>query len=122
MSEKFKVLNLEMLESLKMTEEVSPGLLRSLVETFHETSLENFNKIEEGLEHKNFETIWKAAHSLKSSSGALGANAVSTLSLQIEKKGISKDLENLSELVTQLKKSRENALSELVEYLSHHSL
>ena len=63
-------------ELLSLTEEGDPELLLDLIRMFLDDSPSKVSAIEEGLDKGDFEKAERAAHSLKGSSGNLGARTV----------------------------------------------
>ncbi len=51
---------------------------------------------------KNTQALWKAAHSLKSSSASVGATNLAQICKQLEAKGRSNDIESIQEICSQL--------------------
>lgn len=118
MSEKYKNLDLSALQAFEETEKLSPGFVKSLLEMFKDTSRENIEGMSEGFACSDCEKIWKAAHSLKSSSAVLGASELSKLAAEIEVLGMEKKLEDIGPLLEESSKFREKSLSELEEYIT----
>lgn len=73
------------IENLKaLAEKTGKDICNQLVELFINTTPEVFQKMDDALKEKDFKTFGREAHSLKSSSGNLGAQMMSEKCLKIE--------------------------------------
>jgi len=84
------------LESLRTIERQSGRpIIDSLVEIYLTEAPQYLDKMQQALIEKNFEFIGRSAHSLKSSSGYLGAVAVRDICASIEEVSFDPQLQNI---------------------------
>lgn len=81
------------LTTLKQVMEDDFGLL---IETFKQDSLERIKKLRELIPGKNADAIRRAAHSFKGSSSNIGAQRLSSLCAEMEKKALAGQLDDLA--------------------------
>ncbi|MBE8986992.1 PAS domain S-box protein [Nostoc sp. LEGE 12450] len=74
--------------------------------------------ISTAIANRDAQTIWKAAHQLKSSSGSIGAIALAQLCKVLEAQGRSSELENTIELLPQLYQEYEQVKTALEKELA----
>ncbi|MEM9218535.1 MAG: Hpt domain-containing protein [Cyanobacteria bacterium P01_F01_bin.150] len=89
--------------------------LRRIINTYLVEAPEILQKIKSGLNHKNFEEIKQAAHSLKSSTAAIGAMSDSELCTTIEKYACESNFNRIQRLVEHLERHHENTAWKLNE-------
>jgi HPt (histidine-containing phosphotransfer) domain-containing protein len=80
----------------------SPPLLQKVISIYFQNSGEILQKLHQALEQGNADETRKGAHSLKSSSGNLGAKQLAFLSKQLEDAGRSNRLEKAGPLLDQI--------------------
>ena len=88
-------------------------LFKDLVETYVENSTELLEELDSGLRAKDLERIRKAAHTLKGSSGQLGAAAVVSICIDLRETTTAGDVPGTRKLVRDLKKQHAAALQAL---------
>ena len=71
-----------------------PELINKLLESFANTLNSSVKEINNGLENKDFERIYRAAHTLKGAAGSMGFKEIADISVKIEEyaKGENKEL------------------------------
>ncbi|OUR95335.1 hypothetical protein A9Q84_15980 [Halobacteriovorax marinus] len=82
---------------------MSPKLLKSLVELFLDEG-PSIDGIQDFLDKKDSEKMWKAAHRSASACLTMGAAAMAELGREIERKGKNGDFEGVEELIIELRK------------------
>lgn len=96
------------METLNMLKEVMEDGFVTLLETYIQDSKVRIDDIRSALAAGDGETVRRAAHSLKGSSGNLGANRMAALCLDVENKGREGQLDgldiDLSTIETEYKK------------------
>lgn len=94
------VLDPEVIESLKLLGgEDDPALFRDLVEIFIKETPPLIAKLEQALASGDAHALERAAHSLKSSSGNLGALGLSSIFRDVEMAGRAQEIERARPLV-----------------------
>lgn len=93
------------------------NLLEKIVGMFLERSESLLEEIKQHLANDDAEQLWNSAHSLKSSSGNVGAMNVFDLCAVIESRGREGQLDGLEELIELLEQELRNAAKELDNYL-----
>ena len=81
------------LTTLKQVMEDDFGLL---IETFKQDSLERIKKLREVIQGQSADAIRRAAHSFKGSSSNIGAQRLSSLCAEMEKKALAGKLDDLA--------------------------
>ena len=79
-----------------------PEIIRDLVQTYREDAKQLIESLREAIDQGDAAALAQAAHSLKSSSGNLGASRLAALSFSLEKKGKVVDLTNAPAKFAQL--------------------
>lgn len=79
-----------------------PEIIAELVQTYIEDAEPLMETIRQAVENQDVDSLCAAAHTLKSSSGNLGANAIAELSLQIETAGKNNEFAALTDLLPTL--------------------
>ncbi|WP_419605170.1 Hpt domain-containing protein [Thiolapillus sp.] len=90
-----------------------PDLVQRILEIYLNESPKLVAAVEEAAESDDFESLYRAAHTLKSSSAHIGAAPVSRLAQDLEACGRNQEGAQIAHLVTQLKQ----AYQELVQLL-----
>jgi two-component system, sensor histidine kinase and response regulator len=90
-------------------------LLKSVVAKFLATSPAIVARIRENIEADNAEAVWRAAHSLKSSAGALGAKLLAQRCATIETVAREKGVDTIKDLVETLETEFNAAAEQLQE-------
>jgi HPt (histidine-containing phosphotransfer) domain-containing protein len=94
-----------------LQEAIGSGITRIIAVYLEDVPI-NIQDMRQALEQHNFETIGRLAHSLKSSSGNLGARQVSNLALaleqsinqgQTEEKTLATAIDQIDQALTQIK-------------------
>jgi HPt (histidine-containing phosphotransfer) domain-containing protein len=93
-------------------------LLNKMVDLFISHAGPAIEEASAGLESGNFEAISRAAHSLKSSAGNLGAQHVQSLAEKIEQAAENRNMAELNELITNLKNAYSDAKAQLCDEVS----
>ena len=91
------------------------ALLKSVVAKFLATSPAIVARIRENIASDNAEAVWRAAHSLKSSAGALGAKLLAQRCARIETVAREKGLDAIKDLVETLETEFNAAAEQLQE-------
>ena len=89
------------------------SLLKDLIVLFRETTPVRITEIRGGIAGGSTDETERGAHTLKSSSGNLGAMRIYELASQIEARAIAGELEELSPLVDELQREFDRARTEL---------
>lgn len=91
-----------------------PGLLSELAEVFLEEVPERLDALKDAVEKGDPQTVKRIAHTLKGSSGNMGAWRMSRLCLDLEHAGDSEDLSGATGLLQLLNKEFEGVRAELL--------
>ncbi len=92
------------LQELRELQEVGePDIVAELVDLFLESAPESIQMIRESLEKGDADLLARAAHSLKSSSAALGAFGLSLISRDMEMKGRSGNISGAPDMFNRLR-------------------
>ncbi len=91
-----------------------PDLLSAVIEKYMESAPELIDKLRQGINENDVEALRIAAHTLKSSSANLGAEALAKTSLELETMARNRETENLSGLLKRLEADYEQAVAELM--------
>ncbi len=80
-----EVLDLDVIKSLReLGGEQEPGLVLELVDLFLSDAHRRLAEMQLALDRGNLDEVARAAHTLKSSAGSMGANLLSSLCTEIE--------------------------------------
>ena len=90
-----------------------PDLVRKMIRLFLENAPERMALIRSGLEAGDFDGAERGAHSLKSSSGNVGARELHRVSAEMEELAAREDDEEMRELLPRLEEIYERSLSAL---------
>lgn len=83
------------MDTLNMLKEVMEDGFCTLLETYIDDSKVRIEEIKTALSGSDADSVRRAAHSLKGSSGNLGATNMAALCLQVEEKGREGNLDDL---------------------------
>jgi HPt (histidine-containing phosphotransfer) domain-containing protein len=100
-------------ELLSFASDGDPDLLLDLIQMFLDDSPSKVSAVREGLEAGDFEKAERAAHSLKASSGNLGARIVQDICEQLQVLTRGRKMNESLELAPRLEQSYAAAASEL---------
>ncbi|MDX2426422.1 MAG: ATP-binding protein [Cycloclasticus sp.] len=89
-------------EIADMASDSGAALVRSIVDLYLEHTPGLIQQIKKAVSERNAESLFKAAHSLKSSSANIGALRLSALASQFEQNGREGDTDNAEEMITEL--------------------
>jgi HPt (histidine-containing phosphotransfer) domain-containing protein len=103
--------------TLGMLQDVLEDGFAGLLETFIADSAAKIERLREGLAKGDSDLVRRSAHSLKGSSGNLGANIMADLCLRLEEQARDEDLRGLHSVLEQLE-----AEFELVQGIMQHTL
>jgi CheY-like chemotaxis protein len=87
---------------LELQRRKAPNLLNRLILRYREESAQLLHKLRTALDQGNADGVHRAAHSLRSSSGTLGARALAALCENLETKGRTGQLVNASPMLAQI--------------------
>lgn len=109
------ILNMAVVEELRsLSQKNGRNTLRNVVSKFHKSSLEQLNTLQHAVKNKDYDNCYSIAHSLKSSSGTIGASQVYTVAEEIEQLAKDKKFELMPQTVLKL----DNQLTEALHLLS----
>lgn len=77
-----------------------PEVSRELTDLFREDAGELLDGLAKAIEAADDETVRRIGHTMKSSTGSMGATAASTLAKDIEREGMAKAVATFEELKT----------------------
>jgi len=83
------------MDTLNMLKEIMEDGFKTLLETFVNDSHSRIEDLRAGLQAGDSDAVRRAAHSLKGSSGNLGANPLAALCLTVENRSKDGDLQGL---------------------------
>ncbi len=101
--------------SLRELDDGSDGLLREVIELFLGETPPRLDTIIDAVRSGDTESLWRAAHALRSGAANLGATRVVRLCDMLEKRGRGGHLEGLADLVAELRPAVDEALRALQE-------
>ena len=93
-------------------------LLKKILQTFLDTSIDLIKQIEEAVINQNAEDLCLAAHSLKSSSANIGAEGLSIIAQKMELCGKSCELNQAGPLLNNLQQQYQHATTEIKKLLN----
>ncbi len=108
-------------ELLSFASDGDPDLLLDLIQMFLEDSPSKVAAVREGLEAGDFEKAERAAHSLKASSGNLGARMVQDICEQLQISTRSRKMNESLQLAPKREPSYEAAANELQKLRASYS-
>jgi HPt (histidine-containing phosphotransfer) domain-containing protein len=88
---------------IELTGEESPEIIQELAETYKDDAAKLVEEIYAAIAQNDARILAQAAHTLKSSSGNLGAHHLAELALILEKQGKNGDITRAPEYLDQLK-------------------
>jgi HPt (histidine-containing phosphotransfer) domain-containing protein len=104
----------EVIEELKVILEDEFGVL---VQAFLDDAEQRLQRLQQGLEQSDADTVRAEAHSLKGSSSNVGAMNLSLLCSELEQKGLSGDLSGAATLLNRIQTAHGETTSCLRAYL-----
>jgi PAS domain S-box-containing protein len=114
------VLDLRVLQSLRqMARAKAPAILRQVIGNYLEDAPQLVQHLQDAVSIGDAETMWKTAHSLRSSSASLGAIQLSNLCKELEIMGRAGTLADAPSLIIQLGSEYERVVVALQEQLNH---
>jgi CheY-like chemotaxis protein len=96
------IIDFKILNSLRDMMSGDEAAFQQLLNCYLLASPKCIDNIKQSQEIQDAETLWQAAHTLKSSSASVGAMNLAAICQQLEAKGRSRDLANLEEICSQL--------------------
>ncbi|ACC80931.1 PAS domain S-box protein [Nostoc punctiforme] len=108
----------KILQSLRDIVRGDRVVFAELIKCYLTETLRLVQDISTAIATRDAQTIWKAAHQLKSSSGSIGAIALAQLCKVLEAQGRSSELENTIELLPQLYQEYEQVKTALEKELA----
>ena len=108
-------------ELLALGEGGDPELLLDLIEMFAADAPSKVQAVREGFESQDFETVERAAHSLKGSSGNLGATKLQLACERMQAASRNHELDEVRNLVDQLSEAFDQAMTALREVQAQHT-
>ena len=90
------------IETLAMLKEVMEDSFNELIEMYITDSQNRIKSLSEACAANDSESVRREAHSLKGSSGNIGASIMAELTKQVEDKGREETLEGVDELIVQI--------------------
>lgn len=92
-----ELISAQVFEQLRAVQQPgAPSIINRMIEHYLKESPRLLDSLDDAMRADDSEKIWKTAHSLKSSSAAIGANDISRLFADIEYKGRENDLEAIN--------------------------
>jgi HPt (histidine-containing phosphotransfer) domain-containing protein len=114
-------IDLSVLEAIRsFRREGRPDPLRHIVNLFAEHSRQLIGRMEDALAHGDGAAVRETAHSLKSSSGNVGAVNLSSLCKEMEQAGKEANIDLARRILPQLLEAYEQAGVALEQYLNDH--
>ncbi|OQX65026.1 MAG: hypothetical protein B5M51_01950 [Anaerolinea sp. 4484_236] len=89
--------------------------IADILETYLSDSINLLATLDEALSSGSVDKFVRAAHTLKSTSATVGAQQVSSLAANLEKRGQSENLSDLASDTVQIRKEYEQAAAQLKE-------
>ncbi|MEM9219982.1 MAG: response regulator [Cyanobacteria bacterium P01_F01_bin.150] len=116
-----EILELDKLESLEQfMDDNSSEFLCQIINTYIEEAAKILQKLDHHVRQTDAQGASIEAHSLKSSSAALGAQGVSKLCAQIEQFGFAGNVKAICPLLPELRKQQQQTVTALNHYLNKH--
>ena len=100
-------------DELKQLAETDEALIEEVLSVFRTDTAERIGRMQEAVDRGDFAAVKAEAHTLKGSSGQVGAAAVSALCRQIEQRAPEGDAATMQELVAQLQKAFDSVCREM---------
>jgi CheY-like chemotaxis protein len=108
-----EVVDNEKVTALQQLARANPSFMRDITGLFREDAVLRLHELRDSIRTANSEALARAAHSLKSSSGNIGAARMYSLCATIESNANQGNLEGLAEMVEQLSTELDLALKAL---------
>lgn len=96
------------------------GFLREMIDLFLEHAPERIRSARAALEDGDHQTLYRAAHSLKSTAGNLGARGLQRVSERVEARAAERDLEAVPPLLEEMGRRFEEVRERLEDERSRH--
>jgi PAS domain S-box-containing protein len=109
------VVDMEKMAGLQQLAKANPSFMRDITALFREDALVRLHELRDAMGDANAERVSRAAHSLKSSSGNIGASRMYSLCATIEATAKQGNLTGVPEMVAQLETELERALDALAQ-------
>jgi CheY-like chemotaxis protein len=109
------VVDMEKMAGLQQLAKANPSFMRDITALFREDALVRLHELRDSLGGANAERVARAAHSLKSSSGNIGASRMYSLCATIESTAKQGNLDGIAEMVEQLASELDRALAALAQ-------
>jgi len=110
-----EVVDGEKIAGLQQLARANPSFMRDIAGLFREDAVLRIHELRDSAGRSDAETIARAAHSLKSSSGNIGASRMYSLCETIESNARTGKLDQVAEMVEQLATELDRALQALAE-------
>jgi len=110
-----EVVDSEKIAGLQQLARANPSFMRDITGLFREDALVRIHELRDSAARADAETLARAAHSLKSSSGNIGAARMYSLCATIESSARERNLEGVAEMVEQLAAELDRALHVLAQ-------
>jgi len=110
-----EVVDTEKIAGLQQLARANPSFMRDITGLFREDALVRIHELRDSASRADAETLARAAHSLKSSSGNIGAARMYSLCATIESSARQGSLEGVAEMVEQLATELDRALHALAQ-------
>jgi CheY-like chemotaxis protein len=109
------VVDMEKMAGLQQLAKANPSFMRDITALFREDALVRLHELRDSLGGSNADKVARAAHSLKSSSGNIGASRMYSLCATIESTARQGNLAGVAEMVEQLATELDRALAALAQ-------
>jgi two-component system sensor histidine kinase/response regulator len=110
-----EVVDMEKMAGLQQLAKANPSFMRDITGLFREDALVRLHELRDSVDDGNAERLARAAHSLKSSSGNIGAARMYSLCATIESNARQGNLEGAAAMVEQLATELDRALEVLTQ-------
>jgi len=110
-----EVVDMEKMAGLQQLAKANPSFMRDITALFREDALLRLHELRDSLDASNADRVARAAHSLKSSSGNIGASRMYSLCATIESTARQGNLEGVADMVEQLSTELDRALAALAQ-------
>ena len=109
------VVDMEKMAGLQQLAKANPSFMRDITALFREDALVRLHELRDSLGGASPDRVARAAHSLKSSSGNIGASRMYSLCATIESTARQGSLDGVAEMVEQLASELDRALAALAQ-------
>jgi two-component system sensor histidine kinase/response regulator len=110
-----EVVDMEKMAGLQQLARANPSFMRDITTLFREDAMVRLHELRDSVGSSNSERLARAAHSLKSSSGNIGAARMYSLCATIESTAKQGNLDGVAEMVEQLATELDRALAALAQ-------